>query len=89
MLKIILENNVAVSVDLDLANRTIATTQMRLNNNEGQVLVKKEGGSGYLKIKNILKGNLKRNNCTLELNAIKEDRIFKSYIAFELDNLIK
>ncbi len=89
VLKINIENNVAHTVNLDVSNRTIATTQFRIDNNEGSPLLKTEGGSGYLKIKNIIKINLKRKKYTLQLEQIKEDRIFKSHLSFELQNLIK
>ncbi|MDP1800843.1 MAG: hypothetical protein Q8L81_05795 [Bacteroidota bacterium] len=84
------ENNVSKTVNLESANQRIATTQYRLDNNEGDPLVKQEGGTGYIKIKNIIKINLKRKNFTLKVEPIKDDeRIFRSTISFELRNLIK
>lgn len=89
ILKISIENNVSNLVNLANANKRIATIQYRIDNTENDALLKKEGGSGYIKINNIIKKVLKRNNYVLKLEQIKDDRIFRSFISFELEGLIK
>jgi hypothetical protein len=89
LLEIKIENNVSESINLATMNQRIATIQYRVDNKENDILLKKEGGSGYIKINNIIKNVLKRRNYSLRLEQIKEDRIFMSFISFELDGLIK
>jgi hypothetical protein len=83
-----IENNVAENIDLVVANNRIAQTQYKIDNSNNNTLLKKEGGSGYVKIKNILTKILKRKNYTLILEKISNDRIFKSSISFELKDLV-
>ncbi len=84
-----IENNVSKNLDILVANQRIATTQYRIDNTNNDSLLKKEGGTGYLKIKNILTKILKRKNYILKLEQIKDNRIFKSCISFELEDLTK
>ncbi|WP_416865760.1 MAG: hypothetical protein ACMVP2_26015 [Imperialibacter sp.] len=88
-LRIELENNVASTVNLKNENKNIATTQHRIDKAQEQILVKGESGSGYLKINSILKGHLKRKKRRIKLDQINQDRIFKSLVEFELENLLK
>jgi hypothetical protein len=88
-LSISIENNVSNLVDLVTANQRIATIQHRIDNPENSVYLKKEGGSGYIKINNIIKKVLKRDNYVLRLEQINDDRVFRSFISFEIEGLIK
>lgn len=83
------ENNVSPSVDLEAMNSEIATTQFRLNRAIDEEMVRKEGGSGYPKVKKIIKYNLKRNNYEILLSQITSERKFTVTISFEYDGMIK
>lgn len=89
VLKITTRSNVHQERDLYELNENIRLTNMQLSKKETIEKTRKEGGSGYLKIKKILQTDLLRVNHSIVISEVGEDRIFHSQIVFEIDNIQK
>lgn len=88
-LTIKLTNNISDLIDLDSRNRRIKETREILAQKHHSDLTRNEGGTGYPKIKKIIKSDLGREKFSIILSDIGEDRIFTSELKFETSNLEK
>lgn len=89
LLRIATINNISDQIDLDERNRKIAGTRKRLDRMINDEMVKKEGGSGYPKVKKIIKSTLKCNRYEIDLLDIDAQRNFASVLSFSVENLKK
>jgi hypothetical protein len=89
ILNIIIQNNINARENLDYVNDNIKKTRDLLEKSHDNEITRKEGGSGYLKVKKILKSDLLRNEIIITLSNVDESYIFQSHISFEINNLEK
>lgn len=82
-------NNVSNNVNLISQNQSINDTITLLNQEHESEALRKEEKSGFLKIRKILKSGLNREQFKIDINPINKDRIFRTVISFETNNLQK
>jgi len=82
-------NNISSEVDLKARNVKIEETRELIAQNYHSDLTRNEGGTGYPKIKKIIKSDLGREKFSIYLSNIGEDRTFRSEITFEINDLEK
>jgi hypothetical protein len=89
VLTISIENSVSRKVDLADRNKRIKDVRNLLKESHDVETIRKEGGTGYLKIKKILKGDLSRKDIKITIEDIGDDYTFRSEIIFETNYLQK
>ncbi len=88
-LQIVTKSNFDRDRDLREMNEIIVATSKQLATIETIEKTRKEGGTGFLKIKKILQTDLLRTKYTIQLFPVDENRVFHSEIIFEIENLQK
>lgn len=83
------QNNVAMNVDLVLLNIQINEAKESLGLDHGIDAIRSEDGSGYLKIRKILKSGLNCELYNISISNIENERIFKTVVSFKVDHLKK
>ncbi|HEV7378745.1 MAG TPA: ATP-binding protein, partial [Dyadobacter sp.] len=91
LLKIVVQNNFSNEINLDKLNATIAEKSLLLSNAKhiDSERTRTEDGTGYLKIDKTIRTDLLRDSYIIEIDEVKEDRIFKTTIMFGINNLQK
>ena len=84
-----IENNFSTSIDLSRLNNEIGLTKKQLLQSHDNDKIRAEKGTGYLKIQKTLKSDLTRESFEIKINPVNDDRIFKTEIVFNLNNLQK
>lgn len=88
-MNLMLINSISSSVDLEQLNRRINESKRLIALDIDTEITRNEGGSGYLKIKKILKSDLARENFVIGLSEVDEKRTFTTTISFDTLNLEK
>ena len=86
---IITENNFSKTIDLQERNGKIDFIRNLLLQPLDNEKMRKEDGTGFLKIKKTIQTDLMRENYSINLFDVDESRIFKSEVIFETNNLQK
>jgi hypothetical protein len=89
ILTLIIENNFANELNISDMNMKIESIRELLLQPHDNDKTRTEEGTGYLKIKKTLKSDLGIDDAKINVFSVDEDRIFKTIIAFNIDNLQK
>ncbi|MET3029379.1 hypothetical protein ABXT06_22075 [Flavobacterium sp. UW10123] len=83
------ENNFSKSLSLEEINKKINNTMELLLETHDNEKTRAEDGTGYIKIRKTLVTDLSRKNYSIVIHEVDEQRIFKTLINFEINNLQK
>jgi len=83
------ENNFSENLSLEEINNKISYTKELLLQNHDNEKTRAEDGTGYIKIRKTLVTDLVRKDYFINIFEVNEERIFRTQVSFEIDNLQK